>query len=108
VRLTRSVAAGETRVTMGGAPAYVWPGGGITVMVDVTRMPKGSFGYVPTPALVAPIEFTLPRTLYEGLGGHAEDIVPAADMLAALAGAARVDAWAAQNPWPFDPSRRKK
>ena len=61
VLLTRSVAAGETRVTMGGAPVYVWPGGGITVMVDVTRMPKGSFGYVPTPAIVAPIEFTLPR-----------------------------------------------
>src|SRR6185369_9343677 len=36
VRLTRSVAAGQTRVTMGGAPTYVWPGGGITVMVDVT------------------------------------------------------------------------
>ena len=40
VLLTRSVAKGETRVTMGGAPVYVWPGGGITVMVDVTRMPK--------------------------------------------------------------------
>ena len=85
VRLTRSVAAGETRVTMGGAPVYVWPGGGITVMVDVTRMPKGSFGYVPTPAIVAPMEFTLPRDLYEGLGGHAGDIVSVADMLAAVA-----------------------
>ena len=50
VLLTRSVAAGETRVTMGGAPVYVWPGGGITVMVDVTRMPRNAFGYVPTPA----------------------------------------------------------
>jgi hypothetical protein len=26
---------------------------------------------VPTPAIVAPIEFTLPRALYEQLGGHA-------------------------------------
>jgi hypothetical protein len=101
VRLTRSVAAGETRVTMGGAPAYVWPGGGITVMVDVARMPKGSFGYVPTPAIVAPIEFTLPRTLYEGLGGHAGDIVSAADVLKAIGGGARVDQWRADNPWPF-------
>ena len=64
VLLTRSVAKGDTRVTLGGAPAYVWPGGGITVMVDVTRMPKNAFGYVPTPAIVAPIEFTLPRALY--------------------------------------------
>jgi 6-hydroxynicotinate reductase len=54
VRLTRSVQAGETRLTAGGAETYVWPGGGITFMVDVTRLPKGAFGYVPTPALVAP------------------------------------------------------
>ena len=39
VLLTRSVARGETRVTMGGAPVYLWPGGGITVMADVLRMP---------------------------------------------------------------------
>ena len=35
VLLTRSVQSGQTRVTLGGAPAYLWPGGGITVMVDV-------------------------------------------------------------------------
>ena len=39
VALTRSVKEALTRVTCGGAPAYVWPGGGITVMVDVMRMP---------------------------------------------------------------------
>jgi hypothetical protein len=104
VLLTRSVAAGETRVTMGGAPVYVWPGGGITVMVDVTRMPKGSFGYVPTPALVAPIEFTLPAALYERLGGHARDAVSIADVLAALAPEARIESWRVDNPWPFAPS----
>jgi hypothetical protein len=63
VLLTRSVAAGETRVTMGGAPVFLWPGGGITVMVDVLRLPKDAFGSVPTPAIVAPIEFTLPRAV---------------------------------------------
>ena len=47
VRLTRSVKDALTRVTCGGAPAYVWPGGGITFMVDVTRLPANSFGYVP-------------------------------------------------------------
>ena len=35
VRLTRSVRDALTKVTLGGAPAYVWPGGGITLMVDV-------------------------------------------------------------------------
>ena len=52
MRLTLSVKDKLTRVTCGGAPAYVWPGGGITVMVDVARMPDRSTGYVPTPALV--------------------------------------------------------
>ena len=99
--LTRSVASGETRVTMGGAPVHVWAGGGITVMVDVTRMPKAAFGYVPTPAIVAPIEFTLPRSLYEGLGGHAGDIVSMAEVIRDLASSARVDSWQGDNPWPF-------
>ena len=34
VRLTRSVRSRLTRVTCGGAPVFVWPGGGITLMVD--------------------------------------------------------------------------
>ena len=63
-----------TRLTCGGAPVYVWPGGGITFMVDVTRLPEHAFGYVPTPALVAPLEFTMPRADYLALGGHAPSI----------------------------------
>ncbi|MGL4441055.1 MAG: 6-hydroxynicotinate reductase [Bosea sp. (in: a-proteobacteria)] len=100
VLLTRSVAKGETRVTLGGAPAHIWAGGGITVMADVTRMPKGSFGYVPTPAIVAPIEFTLPRALYEQLGGHGSDIVSMDDVIRAFARDARIEPWPDNNPWP--------
>jgi len=74
VKLTRSVQALKTSVTCGGAPLYVWPGGGITIMVDVTRMPDNSFGYVPTPALVAPLEFTVKREDYKALGGHDDAI----------------------------------
>jgi hypothetical protein len=70
VRLTQSVHAGRTRMTSGGAECYVWPGGGITFMVDVTRLPRGAFGSVPTPALVAPLEFTMRRDDYLALGGH--------------------------------------
>ena len=36
----------------------------------VTRLPANAFGYVPTPAIVAPIEFTLPVADYEALRGH--------------------------------------
>jgi 6-hydroxynicotinate reductase len=81
VLLTRSVQAGRTRVTSGGAPFYVWPGGGITYMVDVARMPAMAFGSVPTPALVAPIEFTMPRSDYIRLGGHAERVQPLKDVV---------------------------
>ena len=75
VRLTHSVKSALTNVTCGGAETYVWPGGGITVMVDVMDMPTQSFGYVPTPALVAPIEFTLRVSDYKALGGHVDHIV---------------------------------
>ena len=80
VRLTRSVKDALTRVTSGGAPVYVWPGGGITFMVDVTRLPAGAFGYVPTPALVAPIEFTLKLSDYAALGGHMDHVRPLASL----------------------------
>jgi 6-hydroxynicotinate reductase len=81
VRLTQSVGRSVTRVTCGGAPVFLWPGGGITFMVDVTLLPANAFGMVPTPALVAPIEFTLPRDQYEALGGHVGHIRPLADVL---------------------------
>jgi len=99
VRLTRSVRAEITRVTSGGAPVYVWPGGGITYMVDVTTMPERSFGYVPTPALVAPLEFTVPLDAYRAMGGHVEHV----RRLDTLRGEARVEArdWPAVNPWPL-------
>ncbi len=99
VRLTRSVKEALTRVTCGGAPVYIWPGGGITLMVDVTRMPKNSFGYVPTPALVAPIEFSLTRSDYAALGGHMDAII-GLDQVPGADGKLRVDAWNDANPWP--------
>jgi len=103
VNLTRSVHRLQTYVTVGGAPAYVWPGGGITLMVDVTRLPDNAFGYVPTPALVAPIEFTLRRDHYIALGGHAGEIRSVADVLA-TGGEYGNDRSAAAaprgNPWP--------
>ena len=82
VRLTRSVKEALTRVTCGGAPVHVWPGGGITLMVDVTRMPEMSFGHVPTPAIVAPIEFTLRLADYAALGGHMASVRPLEEALA--------------------------
>ena len=49
-------------------------------MVDVTQVPEGAFGYVPTPALVAPIEFTLRLSDYAALGGHMDHVRPLASL----------------------------
>ena len=108
IQLTQAIKRALVNVSCGGAPAYVWPGGGITVMVDVLRMPEGSFGSVPTPAIVAPIEFSLRLDDYRALGGHMGYVRPLAEVLrsggwhadgAPLAH--QVIAPAAANPWPL-------
>ena len=102
VRLTNSVRAALTRVTCGGAPVYIWPGGGITFMVDVTRMPESAFGYVPTPALVAPSEFTLKKVDYAILGGHVDYVRPLGDVLREKERQRQLVSHS-QNPWPLKP-----
>jgi 6-hydroxynicotinate reductase len=107
VKLTHSVRDALTRVTCGGSPVYVWPGGGITFMADVTRMPRNAFGYVPTPALVAPIEFTLKLADYAALGGYLENVRPLSSIVAAADRRKRLTA-RADNPWPLGPGAKKR
>jgi 6-hydroxynicotinate reductase len=102
VKLTNSVKRSLTRVTSGGTPAYVWPGGGITFMVDVSRMPENAFGYVPTPALVAPIEFTLKKSHYAELGGHMDHVRPLNEVLREKQRQRQVSSLP-ENPWPLRP-----
>jgi hypothetical protein len=108
VQLTRWIKQLLVNVTCGGAPAYVWPGGGITVMADVMRMPADSFGTVPTPAIVAPLEFSMRLDDYRRLGGHMDHVRTLQQTLARGAwhndGAPqgrRFIAAAAANPWPL-------
>ena len=108
VLLTRSIKQSLVNVTCGGAPAYVWPGGGITVMADVMRMPDQSFGTVPTPALVAPIEFSMTRAAYQAQGGHMDFVRSLEEVLRHGAwhddGAPQQRRWAVRNPanaWPL-------
>jgi hypothetical protein len=108
VLLTRAIKQRLVNVTCGGAPAYVWPGGGITVMVDVTRMPDRSFGTVPTPAIVAPIEFTMTYDAYRDLGGHLDAVRSLESVLAngpdhfeGAPLARRTLARHPDNPWPL-------
>ena len=105
VRLTRSVRKALTRVTCGGAPVYIWPGGGITLLVDVSEMPDNSFGYVPTPALVAPIEFSLSREEYIRLGGYDDRVRPLTDVIENEK--VRSVPWQEDHPWPIDVTQIK-
>ena len=105
VRLTWSVREAKARVTCAGAPVYVWPGGGITFMVDVTRVPSNAFGYVPTPALVAPIEFTMRLEDYASLGGHMDEVKPLATILSS--GRKLRLEQPADNPWPLSSTAKK-
>ena len=107
VLLTRAIKRSLVNVTCGGAPAYVWPGGGITVMTDVSRMPDNSFGTVPTPAIVAPIEFTMQLQHYRALGGHLEHVRSLDEVLRSGAwhneGAPKALQWSRPEPgnvWP--------
>lgn len=100
IALTRSIKNLLTNVTAGGAPAYIWPGGGIMMMVDVMRMPDNAFGYVPTPAIVAPIEFTMNLADYAALGGYIDRVRPVGDVLDKEH--TLVLPQDLRNPWPMD------
>jgi 6-hydroxynicotinate reductase len=76
IRLTRAVHAARANLTVGGAPAYVLPGGGINFMVDVGRVKPRSFYWTPTPATICPVEYTTTLDEYEKMGGHLEAMKP--------------------------------
>jgi hypothetical protein len=99
IALTRSIKDALVQVTCGGAPAYVWPGGGIMVMTDVMKMPDASFGWVPTPAIVAPVEFSMRLADYEKLGGHMDRVQTLQQVLDTTRH--RMLDWEPSNPWPI-------
>ena len=76
VKLNRAVHAGAVKMTVGGAPAFVFPGGGITFMVDVGQIKRErAFGWVPIPpAMVVPIEYTMKKETYHSLKGHQQNL----------------------------------
>jgi hypothetical protein len=99
IRLTQAIKDSRVNVTCGGAAAYVWPGGGITVMVDVALMPDRSFGTVPTPAIVAPLEFTMRLADYEALGGHMQSVQSLQAVMERHR--SRIVSVDSANPWPI-------
>ena len=76
VKLTRAVHAAKANLTVGGAPTYILPGGGINFLVDVERVKSGSFYWTPTPATICPVEYTMALEDYKEMGGHLEAMKP--------------------------------
>ncbi len=85
VRLTEAVHARKAKLTVGGATPFIFPGGGITFMVDVEEVESGAFTWVPTPATVAPLEFTMRLDDYLAMGGYKEALLEWKDVLDWLA-----------------------
>lgn len=74
--LTRAVHDRKANLTVGGAPVFLFPGGGINFMVDVERVKPRFFYWTPTPAVICPIEYTMSLRDYEDMGGHVEAMKP--------------------------------
>ncbi len=81
IKLTKAIHNGDAHMTIGGADAFVLPGGGINFMVDVEKVAPKAFTWVPTPATVAPVEYTMEKKKYEELGGHVHAIRPVKELL---------------------------
>ena len=82
IKLSRAVHAGEAKLTIGGAPTFILPGGGINFLVDVEKVVPKAFTWVPTPATVAPVEYTMTRAKYAEIGGHVDCIKPLSSLKA--------------------------
>jgi len=81
VKLNQAIHQNRARLTVGGAPTYILPGGGITFLVDVEKVMVRAFTYVPTPATVVPLEYTMRLEEYLEIGGHKEKIRRLRDVL---------------------------
>ena len=77
--ITEAVHDGRAHLTIGGAEPFVYPGGGINFMVDTSKVVAKAFTWVPTPATVAPVEYTMTLEDYEKMGGHMDRIKKASD-----------------------------
>ena len=89
-------------MTSGGAPVYVWPGGGITFMVDVTAHAGQRLRLCADAGDRRADRVHAAARPLSALGGHAADISSLAEALRSLNEPARVDAWREDNPWPLD------
>jgi ferredoxin len=70
LKVSGAIAEGKILVTVGGAPVFILPGGGITFFVDVEKVPPKAFTWIPTPCTVTPLEFTMEKKTFDEIGGY--------------------------------------
>ena len=86
IGLNREVNERRVHVTIGGAPAYIFSGGGINFYVDVSRVKPGSFYWTTGPGTVCPIEWTLKLEDYKKIGGDVNVVRPLKEVLEMIKG----------------------
>ncbi|MBW1712652.1 MAG: 4Fe-4S binding protein [Deltaproteobacteria bacterium] len=79
--VARAVMSGRIRLTAGGQKTCLMPGGNLIFSADVSPMPTGCFAWVPTPATVVPIEFTMTRKTYDQVCGYPRAVKPMDEVL---------------------------
>ena len=72
IQITKAVHRGDATLTIAGAPTYLMPGGGITFLADVEKMIEHPFNYTASPAVLAPIEYTMTVENYKKIKGHVQ------------------------------------
>lgn len=80
LRLTEAIKAKRARLTIGGAPVFITPGGGIEFMVDVEKVKTGAFTWQNVGAVVAPMEYVMTLKDYKDIGGFIESVKPLQEM----------------------------
>jgi len=74
IKLTQAVHRGDAVLSIAGAETFIMPGGGITFLADVEKMVDEPFNYTASPAVLAPIEYTIVKEKYEEIGGHIKSV----------------------------------
>jgi len=81
IKLNSAVNERKVHITIGGAPAYIFSGGGINFYVDVGRVKPGSFYWTTAPGTVCPLEWTLKLEDYKKIGGDVNVVRPLKEVL---------------------------
>ncbi len=74
IMLTQAVHKGDAVLSIAGAETFIMPGGGITFLADVEKMVDEPFNYTASPAVLAPIEYTIVKEKYDKIGGHIKSV----------------------------------